>query len=241
MKNRQRSSKAPEFHFYKEHPKTCDREDFWGQVKRTVNGKPVSQDQIDMIVDAVKTGLELEKDDVLLDLCCGNGALSRLLFESCAGGVGVDYSEVLISVAKEYFEASPREVYVLQDAVEFLSEMSDPGRYTKAVCYGSIQYLPRHQADELLRLLRERCTGIRALYIGNVPDKAHIDSFFRPEEYREGMENDPCSMIGIMRTQEEFSRLAASCGWKASFHSMPRNFFAAHYRYDVLMVPATGE
>ena len=27
----------PELSFYKEHPKTCDPEDFWGQVKRTVN------------------------------------------------------------------------------------------------------------------------------------------------------------------------------------------------------------
>ena len=41
-----------ELTFYKEHPKTCDPEDFWGQVKRTVNGKPIPQAQIDMIVES---------------------------------------------------------------------------------------------------------------------------------------------------------------------------------------------
>lgn len=72
--------------FYKEHPKTCARDDFWSQVKRTVNGKPVSQDQIEMIVDAVISGLSLGMDDRLLDLCCGNGALTRYFFARCSGG-----------------------------------------------------------------------------------------------------------------------------------------------------------
>src|SRR5262245_10350175 len=61
---------------FKNHPQTCDPDDYWGQVKRTVGGQPVSQEQIDLIVAAVKRGLQLGPEDTLLDICCGNGALT---------------------------------------------------------------------------------------------------------------------------------------------------------------------
>ena len=73
--------------FYKEYPKLCAPDDYWGQVKRTINGVPVGQDQIDLILRAIVDGLDLQASDSLLDLCCGNGALSRLLFDRCAGQI----------------------------------------------------------------------------------------------------------------------------------------------------------
>lgn len=78
-------------------------EDFWVQVKRTVKGQPVSQDQIDMIVSAMTAALDLSPDDILLDLGCGNGALTTYFFHRCRGGLGVDFSEFLISVARRNF------------------------------------------------------------------------------------------------------------------------------------------
>ena len=113
-------------YYYKEHPRTCDPEDFWGQVKRTVNSKPVSHDQIDMIVAAVCDGLALDRDDFVLDLCCGNGALTTYFFQRCAGGVGVDFSERLIEVARRHFVGKPAEEYLLQDAVEYVATCSQP-------------------------------------------------------------------------------------------------------------------
>jgi ubiquinone/menaquinone biosynthesis C-methylase UbiE len=101
--------------FYKEYPKTCDPNDFWGQVKRTVNGKPVSQDQIEMIVQVACNTLNLSKNDRLLDLCCGNGALTRYLFDACSGGLGVDFSEYLIGVARKHFIKSSYEDYLLEE------------------------------------------------------------------------------------------------------------------------------
>ena len=60
---------------HKEHPKTCAADDFWGQVSRTVNGVPVSQENIDIIVQAIRDGLSFSPDDVLLDIGCGNGGI----------------------------------------------------------------------------------------------------------------------------------------------------------------------
>ena len=88
---------------YDENARTRAADDFWGQVKRTVHGVPVSDEQIKMIVDTIRSALDLKPDDTLLDIACGNGALSHLLFDSCSGCLGVDLSEHLISVAKANF------------------------------------------------------------------------------------------------------------------------------------------
>ncbi len=73
---------------YDTHAGTRPRDDFWGQVRRTVHGRHATEAQVGMIVGAAADLLALEVGDRLLDLGCGNGALSRPLFDRCAGGVG---------------------------------------------------------------------------------------------------------------------------------------------------------
>ena len=86
---------------HKEFPKTCERDDFFGQIKRTVHGKPVSEEQLTLIVGAIKSALNFTPKDVFLDIGCGNGALSHYLFDSCSSFLGVDFSDYLIEIAKE--------------------------------------------------------------------------------------------------------------------------------------------
>ena len=224
-------------YFYQEHPRTCDPDDFWGQVKRTVNGKPVPQEQIDMIVAAVRAGLGLTPDDVVLDLCCGNGALTTYFFSQCLGGVGVDFSEYLIGVARQNFSRRPTEQYVVQDAVEFARSCPQPERFTKALCFGAFMFLPAERASELLAVLRQRFPALARLYIGNLPDKDCMGAFFRDGEYRPGIEDDHTSPTGIWRTSGEFMQLADSTGWIATIHRMAPAFYAAHYRFDAVLQP----
>ncbi len=221
--------------FYKEHPRTCSPDDFWGQVKRTVNGAPVSQDQIDMIVDAVVAGLELSPKDTLLDLCCGNGALSSLLFKHCKGGVGVDFSEYLISVANTNFAVPPDQTYILQDVVEFCKNPVTPHKFSKMVCYGSFPFIEHERAESLLGLLKSNFPNLERVFIGNCPDKELMAEFYGDRHFEPGTENDPDSPIGIWRTQEEFASLANRFGWQVAIHKMPSQYYAAHYRYDVIL------
>ena len=112
---------------YDEHAKTCDETDFWGQVRRTVNGEPVSDHQIDLIVEEMSAALELNSKDTLLDICCGNGALSTRFFDQCAGGLGVDYSKTLIDIARKHF-ATLDVTYVEGEAVAYLKAAQQPER-----------------------------------------------------------------------------------------------------------------
>jgi len=224
-------------YFYKEFPKTCAPDDFWGQVRRTVHGKPVGEDQITMIVDAVTDGLQLSPEDHLLDLCCGNGALSTRLFSRCSGGTGVDFSEVLIEVAQRNFQKPGRDMYLLEDVNRYLAECKDPERFAKAMCYGSFQYLPGAIAESVLRSLRIRFTGLQRVFLGNLPDRDRIAKFFVDTPVPEGVADDPGSPVGIWRSQAKFSQLAAATGWDVTFRQMPADYYAAHYRYDAVLTP----
>ncbi len=222
------------FDFYKEHPKTCAKDDYWRQVKRTVNGKPVSQEQIDLIVNAVRQGLDLQTLDRLLEICCGNGALSSILFEYCNGGTGVDFSEYLISIAKEVFAKKGTTSYHLGDALEFCAKTHDT-TFTKAVCYGSFSYLEFERSENLLKVLFNRFPSLSKVFIGNCPDKDKIDNFYTEQQYVKGIESRPDSPIGIWRTRQEFVELGESCGWGVTISSMPDEYYAASYRYDVVL------
>jgi hypothetical protein len=223
------------FRFYKDHPKTCSPDDFWGQVKRTVNGTSVSQDQIDMIVDAVVAGLQLSKEDTLLDLCCGNGALSTLFFKHCQGGLGVDFSEYLISIANRYFADPPNQTYLSQDALKFCEEPVTPHRFTKMVCYGSFSYLEQDSAEKILLLIKNNFPNLQRIFIGNCPDKELLAIFYGDRPFTPEKVNEPDSPIGIWRTQEEFISLTKRCGWQTTIHKMPSSYYAAHYRYDIIL------
>ncbi|MHB8140463.1 MAG: class I SAM-dependent methyltransferase [Vulcanimicrobiaceae bacterium] len=222
---------------YLEHPKTLAPDDFWGQVKRTVAGKPIAEEQIVMIVEAVKKTLALTSRDILLDLACGNGALSARLFDSCAGALGVDVSEYLIEIAKQYFSRPPQYDFLYQDVASYVLSETEPQRFSKVLCYASFQYFSPDDARELLSTLANRFPNIELFYIGNLPDRDRHQNFFRDREVQPGELDDHTSQIGIWRTEAEFARLAASTGWSVTFSRMPDTYFTADNRYDALLMP----
>jgi SAM-dependent methyltransferase len=220
---------------FKIYPSTLPEKDYWRQVKRTVHGVPVSDEQIMMIVQAIRgeLGLNIGGQDILLDLGCGNGALSALLFDSISGFHGVDYSEFLISVAQRDFQNEPDFTFSLGDVLEYVQREQEPSRYSKALCYGCFSYFP--DPDGLLKILNHRFLNLESIFIGNLPDRDLAHLFYKNGLPDEAEMLDYDSKIGVWRTREQFSALALRNGWETKFSVMPTNFYASHYRYDVLL------
>jgi cyclopropane fatty-acyl-phospholipid synthase-like methyltransferase len=209
-------------------------DDFWGQVRRTVQGVPVSDEQIKLIIDTVRTALVMKPSDTLLDIACGNGALSHFLFDSCSGYLGVDLSEHLISVAKTNFESLPNYQFMHQGAAEYVRAESRPERFSKVLCYGSFPYFPAVDADEVLRTLYKKFSNVDKVFIGNLPDKELAAEFYKRAPDTEELA-DCFSQIGIWRTRNEFTQLANETGWQVKFSTMPAEFYSSYYRYDALL------
>jgi SAM-dependent methyltransferase len=218
---------------YKEYPKTLPPDDLWGQVRRTVYGKPVSEDQIKMMVDAIIAGLELQPADVLLDIGCGNAALTARLFPHCDQCVGVDFSDYLISVANARFSSS-RHSFLCQDALEYVAQESVPLRFSKVLCFAVFSYLSDASAQRSLALLNERFLNVRSVFVGNVPDPECATSFFKDGD-SDGVElHNPESQIGAWRSRDQLTTMASRTGWRVRFQDMPSAFYQAHYRYNAI-------
>ena len=212
-----------------------DETDFWGQIRRTVNGKPVDDNQISLITERIREKLALQEKDVVLDLACGNGALSSRIFKQFSSYLGVDSSPRLIEVANKYFANPPRYLFTNCDASEHTRTDDNPRRYTKVLCYGSFPYFQHKRALQILHNLSQRYSNVTKVFIGNLPDLSLANKF-----YGEGNINplelvDNESPIGIWRTREEFIEVAQNTGWRATISTMPENYYAAYYRYDVLL------
>ncbi|RKP45603.1 class I SAM-dependent methyltransferase [Trinickia fusca] len=219
---------------YKEYPKTVPPDDLWAQVRRTVYGKPVSDEQIQLIVDSMRAGLALNGREHLLELGCGNGALSNFLFDGCAEYFGVDFSEYLISVAQRKFQR-PGFSFAVGDVGEFLHSEADPTRFTKVLCYAVLSYLNDEQAATVLGELATRFSNVTTVFLGNLPDRDRAHLFF-PEGKDYHLElDDPASQIGQWRSPEQISALAARSGWRTRIERMPDTFYQAHYRYNVVL------
>ena len=230
----QDNSLYPKFD-HDEYARSCAPEDFLGQTRRTVQGKPVPQEQIDMIVNAVQTKLDIRKDDTLLEIACGNGYVSRLLFDSVAAYLGVDFSEYLISVAKKNFERPPHHLFTMSGAAEYARGEAHPERFTKALCYASFCYFPEPDAREVLHRLYERFTRLERVLIGNLPDRSRARDFYKNRTPSSEELADWSTAIGTWRTPEEFTQMAGDAGWKVQISTMPPEFFSAYYRFDALL------
>lgn len=218
---------------YDQHARNRPRDDLWGQVRRTVRGRPVGPEQIDMIVGRILETLQFGAGDVLLDLACGNGALSTRLHPHCAASLGVDVSPFLVEVANERF-ATAAHRFMVGDVAAYAETEPDPLRFTKGLCYGSLSYVSDTDVARLLRALHARFANISRVMLGNLPDPARAGAFHNTPS---PALRQPRSDIGVWRDPAELAALAG-CGWRLEVATMPPGFFAAHYRFDAVLVRA---
>ena len=220
---------------YLERPKLCKPEDFWDQVRRTVDGKPIEQEQLDQMFSVIRKSLDLAPSDVLLDLACGNGRLGTEFFNEIKEYLGVDFSDYLIEIAKNNFERQPTHRFLTQSINDFCKYTNDTKRFTKILLYGSFAYLNTADASDALRFVRQRFSNIKIFFVGTIPDKQNAKIFF-PDIENQNLE-DHTTAIGRWYTKKEFAALAEAEGWKVAIVDFPPSFYQAHYRFNAILTP----
>jgi SAM-dependent methyltransferase len=220
---------------YDAHARTVPADAYWQQVRRTIHGTSVSEAQIGLIVNAITGGLSLTRRDVVLDLACGNGALSSHLFDRCAGLLGIDISPYLIEVGQRVFARLPNYRFEMADVVSFLRDERYPSAFTKVLIYAGFQYFPRADSFGVLRTLNEGFPTVTRVFIGNVPDRARADRVFASTAPPAKELDDHEARIGIWYQPEEIAALAKATGWRATCSRMPTDFYLSSHRFDVTL------
>jgi cyclopropane fatty-acyl-phospholipid synthase-like methyltransferase len=187
-------------------------------------------------VQAIRIQLQLCPADIMLDLACGNGALGSYLIDDCAIIHGVDLSEYLIEVANSRFARPNRTTFLVDDAAHYIENEPDPTRFTKVLCYGSFSYFSEADAVKVLAGLARRFVNVTRVFVGNLPDASRADRFYPTgKDYCEEL-RDSTAPIGVWRSESELRDLALRTGWKIEIAVMPEDFYAAHYRFDALLL-----
>ena len=153
----------------KDEVKTED--DLYLQVARTQNRNPVVKEVFEKIIERIDIDLGLDKQDILVDFCCGNGLFTFELKDKVARIIGIDFSQKIIDTANKFKQAM-NITYRLGTVLNFISSFSlvFPGvQPTKFLMNDSLAYFNKVELEEILEKVK-MITGKFKFLLRGVPD-----------------------------------------------------------------------
>ena len=134
--------------------------------------------QIRLIVNNIAKVLQIGTNDSLVDLCCGNGLITKQLALRVKRVVGVDFTADLIDTAKRY-NIFHNIKYVHSDILRL-----DP-KYMrglkKVIMYEAMQHFTKKQFNNLFDTLSNLMIG-SLVFLGSIPDKVKLGEYYDTEE-----------------------------------------------------------
>lgn len=221
---------------WQKYPSTTPEAAFFEQVGKTVNKKPVPEEFISAIIESIRYNLQLEEHDIVLDLCCGNGLLSRLVANYCLSLNGIDYSEVLIHVAKK-FNRPDNVSYVCGSVLGVHSLIRH--EIHKAYMYEALQHFTPGMLsllfDELKVMFRDNSFS---LFIGSVPDWSRRWKFYNTLSRKldflwKTIINEEA--IGTWWCKKDITFLCKAKNLSVQFIDQNPILHTSHYRFDMLI------
>jgi len=226
--------------YWESFPQQFAEQDFCQQVGRTAAGRvPTAEPELARVVDQVATGLELGPADTALDLCCGNGLLTRRLAARCRAVIGVDFSAPMIELARRH-HAADNVTYLQASALELDPAAMPAGPPPSRVSmFESLQYFTPAQLPALLAAIDRVVAPSAILYFSGVLDHARIWSFFNTPERRAAYEEQQRTgreIMGHWWRAADLEAAASAHGFTAQFLAQDPTLNTAHYRFDVKLV-----
>lgn len=218
--------------FWEEHARLSPLLHPQQQVLRTVDKEPISTEQFQAILDDIDGKLDLLEGDVVLDLCCGNGVITRYFAPKCKRMIGVDFAPGLVKFVRRKRQNIDTIVADVRD-VKFNDDSFD-----RVLIYAGLQYLSPgetiHLFESTVRWLREG--GL--FLVGDIPDRAKLWQFFDTTDgmraHFEATKKDK-PLIGTWFESEWLARLGEWVGFnKMEIFQQPDNLPFSHYRFDMI-------
>ncbi|MEL6676849.1 MAG: class I SAM-dependent methyltransferase [Bacteroidota bacterium] len=211
-------------------------EDPQTQVARTIQGKAADAETLARISTYISQQLDLQAQDRLLDVCCGNGALTQVLAQQVDETVGVDFSVPHLEVARQQFGGEQLS-YLRGDARQLSTLSLAP--FDKICLYFSFQYFDTYRdgaqvVQEMARLLKP--SG--RILIGDVPDWDRLSVFY-PKTYDRFRYHlarwRGRDQMGRFWKKSQLMRMADEAGLSCQPVLQPDFLPYAHYRVDYVL------
>lgn len=209
-------------------------DDLLYQVGKTVCGNPISDESVNIIVETIKTRLDLSKEDVVMDIGCGNGLLTNKISDFVKHVIGVEKNKDLFEVAIKN-NSNNNISYVMSDIfnIKRLKLASN-----KINMYEVLQHIPYSSFRSFLFFMKELLPYNGVFFIGGVLDEERKWEFYdtrerRCELIRGLMENGEA--LGFWYHKDYIRCVAEDVGIKVDFYQQDEQLYTSHYRYDCLL------
>ena len=214
-------------------------EDLYFQVGLTVNKKPIDKEAFDLINKSIVDGLALNKEDILVEFCCGNGLTTFELKDKVKQIIATDFAAHLINTAKQ-FKSAPNITYNLGNVFEFLENFNDnwqvhPNKY---LMNNSLAYFTPQELENIFtNIIRIAGDGFVFLVRG-VPNDLLKWNFYNTEErklkyfenQKTGSTNDG---LGRWWAPDEIKDICNKLNLKCDIRDQPAQI--SNYRMDIVI------
>ena len=222
----------------KEEAQTED--DLYLQVARTVNKRPIAVDVFKRIVFEIITGLELEPDDILVDLCCGNGLFTYELSNKVKQIIGIEFSQKIID-SGNLFKSAPNISYCLGSVVEYLQSFNDswPGvTPDKYLMNDSLAYFSDDDLEMMLICIHRTAKKFKFLIRGVPCDDLKWNYYKTAEQkafYNQLLAKGDLTFDGLGRwwNRQNIINICEKQNLECSIRN--QDTFVSDYRIDVLI------
>ena len=204
------------------------------QVGKTINGQEIPESQVKLICENIANILRLNAKDSIIDLCCGNGLITRQLAPLVKEVVGVDFTHGLIDAAKIHNNL-PNIAYLHSDVLRLKPQYLLGLK--KVLMYEALQHFSTKQFTKLLDELNHLNSG-SLVFFGSIPNKEKLTAYYDTEEkysFYLQRERDGKPHIGQWWVMDEIEQLISMHGFKATFIPQNPALYTAYYRFDVLL------
>ena len=184
----------------------------------------------------IRTQLDLKPSDVLVDVCCGNGLLSKALSKHCKKVYAVDQSAALIDEAKKYRHADTIHYHVAP-ASDFADQL--PEKADKVLLFFAFQYFESVNAG--MRVIEELSKSVKPgglIFLGDIPDKKALFKFYNNPVKLLRLLKDTImntNMMGKFWSEKELNLICEKAGLEGHYQKQPPQLLYAHYRFDYLI------
>ncbi|MCI0533776.1 MAG: class I SAM-dependent methyltransferase [Verrucomicrobiales bacterium] len=221
--------------FWTEYPASVDEQEFLVQVGHTINGKPYSRPQFETMIASVRGSLQLGSDDVLIDICCGNGVVTVELAKHCRSTLGVDFSVPLITVARK-FNAGDKISYRVMNALELdaLPTLAE-GPFSRVLMYAALQHFEPQDLMRLLTGFLKHTGGDRIIVLGGVLDVERKLRFLDTQEKLQMYERyqmEGRDRLGTWWKKDFVSDVCKELGLRCEIDDHSDGRPGGHYRFD---------
>lgn len=214
--------------------KVADNIDLFGQVGKTIKGKSVGNDHLQLIVKQIVSALSLSVEDKVLDFGCGNGLITREIASKVSYVHGIEQNKALYESALEN-SAAKNISYMISDIFSF--DTSD-STCNKAYMYEVIQHIEPVRLPDLMDLFKDLFSDGAMIFIGGIPDEEKKWDFYDTYDRRCGLLQaliDSGDPMGNWFHKDYLICLGESYDLSVNILPQPDSLYTSHYRFDCLI------